>query len=939
MAWEVEMGSRNPKIDVIKGIGIILMVAAHALCPFRQFIYLFHMPIFYIASGYLFNPQKVQDRPGLVRYTIRKLKKLWIPFFATNSICILLHNVFIKCHIYFNAAESPAGYVPADSGVTYMTALEKVKEIIKCMFFLGGSQIGAATWFLRSLFMVSVLFAIFDILFRNILRKFDVVVCHGILSFLLLMAGYILQRIEFPSYSIGNLCSVYVLYFLGYVIREKDANKFIDKHRLPVIVGAFLILLFCYNLGIGSVDLIANLYPNPLFLIVASISGWFLMYSIASLMQGWKYSQGIIFIGKNTMPIILLHFLCFKIVNFGGVVYYGLPFALCGVSPVLFKDGYWWAPYTIAGVLCPLLVNQLYIYLKKRICSLLAARPNERRNNLNLDSKRIIELIEPYPAVTFDVFDTLIKRNVTSFKDTVNLMDKEYFDITGKRLPFYFYRERVHAPKAVIKKKEVRDVSLDDIYSVLHIDDKELIKKIEFKVELECVTINPSIFKVYEYCIKNNKRVFAISDMYLDKKQILLMLKKCGYDLEKIYVSQEYDVSKASGGLFAHFLEESKIKPENVIHIGDNFQADICGAKKVGMHTVHIPNLNHEPIYIEKSKFRYCLKENILYQSINNGLLSMDDNMKKIGYEILGPILYYYTKWLHEQIIQNNIRKLYFLSRDGYLLMKAYEFLYQHEDMELYYLSISSKSIKNPYQNVNNQKELLTQYLKQNQMYGKVGIVDIGWGGHLHKMLKEITVDFSDIYGFYFGTFKMFYENVNDGGKSGGYLRISRWERAKVLMNAGFIEILFSDTLHGTTEGYDTVDGEVQPVISEANPNGEIIRKIQSGALQFLKDWDKSAYSCFDYSPAYLIRPVLKLSMNPRQEDVDIISEEYEGGGTDYQKLSDVQIDGSGLPVFLKKLRKVAWKGGFIKKNCRIPLLGNIYRMINPVLVYFRRGV
>lgn len=224
---------------------------------------------------------------------------------------------------------------------------------------------------------------------------------------------------------------------------------------------------------------------------------------------------------------------------------------------------------------------------------------------INLDSKSIIEWIEPYPVVTFDVFDTLIKRNVTSFRDIVNLMDTEYSNITGKRLPFYFYRERVHAPKVVRKKKEVRDVSLDDIYSVLHIDDRELLKEIECKAEFECVTQNPSIFKVYEYCMKHNKQVFAISDMYLGKEQILLMLQKCGYDMEKIYVSQEYDISKADGGLFKHFLEENQIIPENVIHIGDNFGADICGAKKVGMHTVHIPNLNYEPIYMVKNKLKY----------------------------------------------------------------------------------------------------------------------------------------------------------------------------------------------------------------------------------------------------------------------------------------------------------------------------------------------
>ncbi len=30
-----------------------------------------------------------------------------------------------------------------------------------------------------------------------------------------------------------------------------------------------------------------------------------------------------------------------------------------------------------------------------------------------------------------------------SGRDIVHLMDKEYFNITGKRLPFYFYRERL----------------------------------------------------------------------------------------------------------------------------------------------------------------------------------------------------------------------------------------------------------------------------------------------------------------------------------------------------------------------------------------------------------------------------------------------------------------------------------------------------------------
>lgn len=39
------MKNRNISIDIIKGIGIILMVGGHCGMPFTHFIYLFHMKL------------------------------------------------------------------------------------------------------------------------------------------------------------------------------------------------------------------------------------------------------------------------------------------------------------------------------------------------------------------------------------------------------------------------------------------------------------------------------------------------------------------------------------------------------------------------------------------------------------------------------------------------------------------------------------------------------------------------------------------------------------------------------------------------------------------------------------------------------------------------------------------------------------------------------
>lgn len=48
---------RNPIPDIMKGIGIMLMMIGHFISPgiFHDFIYSFHMPMFFILSGFYGN--------------------------------------------------------------------------------------------------------------------------------------------------------------------------------------------------------------------------------------------------------------------------------------------------------------------------------------------------------------------------------------------------------------------------------------------------------------------------------------------------------------------------------------------------------------------------------------------------------------------------------------------------------------------------------------------------------------------------------------------------------------------------------------------------------------------------------------------------------------------------------------------------------------------
>ena len=72
-------------IDVAKFVGLYLMVLGHGLVPERniQFIYSFHMPLFFVLSGLLFKNR------GLSTSIRKGIASLIIPYFLLNAIGLL----------------------------------------------------------------------------------------------------------------------------------------------------------------------------------------------------------------------------------------------------------------------------------------------------------------------------------------------------------------------------------------------------------------------------------------------------------------------------------------------------------------------------------------------------------------------------------------------------------------------------------------------------------------------------------------------------------------------------------------------------------------------------------------------------------------------------------------------------------------------------------
>lgn len=378
---EVKSKTRNVNIDILKGCGLFLMVAIHARCYLLNWAGLFHMAVFFIASGYLYNDKYSDNIKNVGKFIFRKIKGLWLPYAGYSILFILLNNVFISTNIYTN---NPL-FQNADVEWAYMASYMDIHTILQNIYyaltFQLFTQLGGTFWFFETLFLVLCLYFVIDFLSKKLrCNKLAVTIIHGIVSVLLLTVGYIccIKKITL-TFGVEKVCSVYILIFLGTLIKrynlmEKLVNKFnyvLKSLFIVISITFFAIMFYVFNIHI---DIASNAIYNPILFIVFSLLGWCLLYLISDILVNIKKSKCtakvitfLCYLSRHAVPVMALHLLCFKIVNIIGVYAFGLDSYLIAAFPVLFKGGIWWIPYTILGLLLPLLLIYLYEKCKKFI--------------------------------------------------------------------------------------------------------------------------------------------------------------------------------------------------------------------------------------------------------------------------------------------------------------------------------------------------------------------------------------------------------------------------------------------------------------------------------------------------------------------------------------------------------------------------------------------
>ena len=318
----------------------------------------------------------------------------------------------------------------------------------------------------------------------------------------------------------------------------------------------------------------------------------------------------------------------------------------------------------------------------------------KRINNGKISKTQILHEVLPYSYISFDIFDTILKRNVQKPTDVFRLIEIELCSTYPE-----FKDKRVNAEKKARKLTTKEEITLCDIYrqypglTKIQIED---LMKAEMKHEAAVLTLNQDIFQVYQECLKMGKQVFLISDMYLSQEFILNILQSLGIcNYKKIYISCEYGKTKKTGELFRLVLEEQGIRTNELIHIGDSIHSDYKTPKLLGIKAIHIPR------FAERSSYRVQnpnndIHINYLNAFLNNSVPTIQNEYYRFGYERFGMFLWGYVKWLYDSAIKTNIHKIYFLSRDGFIMKKAFDIINSNQNIQTYYLEVSRRSLRIP---------------------------------------------------------------------------------------------------------------------------------------------------------------------------------------------------------------------------------------------------
>ena len=222
--------TRLEQFDILKGIGILLVILGHCCCPpsfTLTWIYGFHMALFFVVSGFFYKQKPIKVLLS------SDYKRILLPYFYFVTILIIWDMVYLtyKNHSLLEAVRM------------ILSDFNPLNDDCRDLYY--------TIWFLPCMFEVHIIY--------HFLSKLKIRVCT-IFAVICYVIGYMLHiyNINIPFF-LDSALSVIIYYHLGQVFKHlKLQNKDLHFTILAIIIIAYTLFIY---LAFPRVELCMNKFP------------------------------------------------------------------------------------------------------------------------------------------------------------------------------------------------------------------------------------------------------------------------------------------------------------------------------------------------------------------------------------------------------------------------------------------------------------------------------------------------------------------------------------------------------------------------------------------------------------------------------------------------------------------------------------------------------
>lgn len=343
----VKSSQRLVWMDVLRGLLILFVVIGHATGAYNKYIYQFHMGAFFLVSGYMSQP----ERRTVAHTLYHRFLTVYLPVLSATVLLGAASVILHRTGLYsVFLGDSP-----------YLGFFATLKE-----FLLYGNQyvwwLGAC-WFMLALFGASV---VNRILLRLCEDQYDR--WFLLASTVLFLAGYRLADTGGARYSFDLVLIAQFYFTLGTFLRNRrpmaPENLSAARSLLGIVITGCLLWLSAEVLK-ATVDYPDRRFQNPITDTLIALNGAAFTYFLAALMCRFSLTRHILAAaGRNTLPVVLFHFLWF---NLGYAILY-----ILGRAPFEYLRSFtpgelgapWWPMFTLIGIVMSILTWKIMMRLR-----------------------------------------------------------------------------------------------------------------------------------------------------------------------------------------------------------------------------------------------------------------------------------------------------------------------------------------------------------------------------------------------------------------------------------------------------------------------------------------------------------------------------------------------------------------------------------------------